>query len=86
MEEGRALQGPALSQTFQEINVVTHSAELSRVTRTGLTEELPKYPTWFNTDTCIFFPGAITASYLNFTGKMITKLAALTQKQDFCLF
>lgn len=45
MEEGRALQGPALSQTFQKINVVTHSAELSRVTRTGLTEELPKYPT-----------------------------------------
>lgn len=35
MEEGRALQGPALPKTFQKINVVTNSAELSRVTKNG---------------------------------------------------
>lgn len=64
MEKGRALQGPELHKPLQNINVVTSSAQLSRVTTNSADPGTPKYPTWLNTDKHTFRTG-IVASYLH---------------------
>lgn len=45
MEESRALQGPELPKPLQDINVVTSSAELTRVIMNSADPGTPKYPT-----------------------------------------